>query len=138
MVDTVTKLNVSPNLTLVRNTLDALCRLDADSVLTHFAEDVVWLSPPLPLLRGKKTVERALRLLVRALRAYAYRDARWAVDGDRVFVERTEDLSLGPFTIELPVNSVVELRDGKVVAWRDYYDSITFLLNLVRSRSGQR
>jgi limonene-1,2-epoxide hydrolase len=134
MVSTVSRLNVSPNLTVVRNTLDAFCQLDADAALSHFADEAVWLSPPLPLLRGKKSVERALRLLLRVLRSYAYRDALWAIDGDRVFVERTEDMSFGPFHVELPVNSVIELRDGKVVAWRDYYDSISFLLSLLRSR----
>ena len=138
MTSTVTKLNVSPNLTSVRSTLDAMCRLDADAALAHFADDAVWLSPPLPLIRGKKAIERGLRLLIRSLRAYAYRDAKWATEGDRIFVERTEDLSFGPFTIELPVNSVIELREGKIVAWRDYYDSITFLLNLIRGRSAQR
>ena len=131
----VTKTRRNPSLALVEDTLDALTRLDANAVLANFADEVVWLSPPLPLMRGKNTVERGVRLLVWALRAYGYRDAQFAVDGDRVFVERVEDLSLGPFTIELPVSSVIELRDGKVIAWRDYYDSITFLLNLLRSRS---
>lgn len=48
------------------------------------------------------------------------------VDGDVAFSERTERFvprsGVDAETFELPVTGVFELRDGKVSAWRDYFD----------------
>jgi limonene-1,2-epoxide hydrolase len=48
------------------------------------------------------------------------------VDGNAAFSERTEHFVPRPGvdgeTFDLPVTGVFELRDGKVSAWRDYFD----------------
>ena len=48
-------------------------------------------------------------------------------DGDLVFTERTDRFVTGGKTIELPVAGIFEIRDGKIVAWRDYFDMQTFM-----------
>ncbi|HEV8574090.1 MAG TPA: limonene-1,2-epoxide hydrolase family protein, partial [Dehalococcoidia bacterium] len=39
-----------------------------------------------------------------------------------VLTERLDKFALGGKKIELPVMGVFELTDGKIAAWRDYFD----------------
>ena len=44
-------------------------------------------------------------------------------DGDLVFNERTDVMRLkNGNRVELPVVGVFEIRDGRIAAWRDYFD----------------
>src|SRR5699024_10035663 len=45
-----------------------------------------------------------------------------AAAGDVVFTERIDALRMGDRVGELPVAGVVETKDGKITAWRDYFD----------------
>ena len=40
-----------------------------------------------------------------------------------VFVERIDVFDMGRKQITLQVNGVFEVKDGKIVAWRDYFDT---------------
>jgi limonene-1,2-epoxide hydrolase len=53
-----------------------------------------------------------------------------AVRDDVVLTERIDTLSMNGQVAPLPVMGVFELRDGKICAWRDYFDlaQVTALL----------
>ncbi|GAB4143673.1 MAG: limonene-1,2-epoxide hydrolase family protein [Sphingomonadales bacterium] len=42
--------------------------------------------------------------------------------GDLVFLERVDSLYFGDKRAVVPIIGVVEMRGGKVAAWREYYD----------------
>ena len=42
--------------------------------------------------------------------------------GNLVFLERVDSLYFGDKQATVPIVGVVEVRDGKVAAWREYYD----------------
>jgi limonene-1,2-epoxide hydrolase len=46
--------------------------------------------------------------------------------GNVVMNERVDTFVMGPKTISLPVAGVFEVNDGKISAWRDYFDLETF------------
>jgi limonene-1,2-epoxide hydrolase len=51
-----------------------------------------------------------------------------AVAGDKVLTERVDHI-LGPGgqpTATFPVMGIFEVADGKIVAWRDYFDTAAF------------
>ena len=48
-------------------------------------------------------------------------------DGDVVLTERVDVFDTGDKTISLPVMGTFELRDGKIAAWRDYFDLQQFM-----------
>lgn len=50
-----------------------------------------------------------------------------ASTGSVVFTERVDRFVVGGKTIALPVAGVFELRDGKIAAWRDYFDMQSYL-----------
>ena len=54
-------------------------------------------------------------------------------DGDVVLTERVDVFVLPNKTIELPVMGTFEVRDGKIAAWRDYFDLNQYMQQLPRS-----
>jgi limonene-1,2-epoxide hydrolase len=45
-----------------------------------------------------------------------------AVRGNVVLTERTDTFTIGQAVAPLPVMGTFEVRDGKIAAWRDYFD----------------
>jgi limonene-1,2-epoxide hydrolase len=48
-------------------------------------------------------------------------------DGDVVLTERVDVFVLPNGKVELPVMGTFEVRDGKIAAWRDYFDMKQFM-----------
>jgi len=57
-----------------------------------------------------------------ALGTVRVRILRMAATGGLVFTERIDALERAGRTGELPVAGVFEVEDGRIVAWRDYFD----------------
>ena len=49
---------------------------------------------------------------------------------DVVLTERVDVFNLPGKSIELPVMGTFELRDGKIAAWRDYFDLNQFMTQM--------
>ncbi len=45
-----------------------------------------------------------------------------AVDGDTVLTERIDEVTANGIMAPVPVMGTFEIRDGAIVAWRDYFD----------------
>jgi len=45
-----------------------------------------------------------------------------AVDGDTVLTERVDEVTANGTMAPVPVMGTFEVRDGRIVAWRDYFD----------------
>jgi limonene-1,2-epoxide hydrolase len=54
-----------------------------------------------------------------------------AVCGNIVLTERVDTFTIGQVVAPLPVMGAFEIRDGKICAWRDYFDlaQITAMLS---------
>ena len=50
--------------------------------------------------------------------------------GDVVLTERVDVFVYPDKTIELPVMGTFEVRDGKIAAWRDYFDLNQYMSQL--------
>jgi limonene-1,2-epoxide hydrolase len=85
------------------------------------ADDVVFHMLPLPPAKG---IEAATEEFVKMdrLGTVEIRVLAIAAEGDVVFTERIDALILPDRVGELPVVGVTEVKDGKIVAWRDYFD----------------
>ena len=54
-------------------------------------------------------------------------------DGDVVMTERVDHFLVGNDRISVPCMGIFELRDGKIAAWRDYWDLKQFEAQLEAS-----
>jgi limonene-1,2-epoxide hydrolase len=118
---------------VVESFFRALEALDLPRALEHLGDDVVYQNYPLPPDRGRAAVERTLRLFARVCDHFEVRMTHIAERDGVVLTERT-DVIRGPgLDLELWVCGTLEVRDGKIVLWRDRFDTAGFALQLLAS-----
>ncbi|HJR26149.1 MAG TPA: limonene-1,2-epoxide hydrolase family protein [Acidimicrobiales bacterium] len=134
--------SVTTEVEIVRAFLADLEQLDVDAASEWLAEDVVYQNVPLPAARGKQAVERQLRLLERFGNRFEARVHNIASDGPIVLTERTDVLVIGRLEASFWVCGTFEVRNGRIVLWRDYFDYanvvVAFLKGAVRALLGRR
>jgi limonene-1,2-epoxide hydrolase len=122
---------VTTEVEIVRTFLADLEQLDIDAAAEWLADDVVYQNVPFPPARGKRGVERQLRGLQR-LNRFEARIHNVASDGPIVLTERTDVLVLGPVEAEFWVCGTFEVRNGRIVLWRDYFDLVNIVWGFVK------
>ena len=119
-------------ITVVRDFLAALERLDIDAAADLLAPDVVYQNVPFPPARGKAAVERQLRWLARYGSGFEVTYDNVASQGPVVLTERTDVLVFGRLKAAFWVCGTFEVHDGRITLWRDRFDMVDFALSFVR------
>jgi limonene-1,2-epoxide hydrolase len=116
--------------TALREVLDALSESvehAQDAIRTHFADDCIWQQSGLPTTTGPDEAVALLDSLAESIKM-ATLDVEYlhvASNDDVVFTERIDWLvtrdgdRLGPTVVV----GVTEFKDGKIVHWREYFDT---------------
>ena len=118
---------VSANLEIVRSFIAAWRRNDLGEILSFFSDDCVYHNMPIEPARGIE----ATRAMIKGFSSMA-REVEWILHqiaetpAGVVLTERTDRFEIGGRWVELPVMGSFELRDGKITAWRDYFDLAQF------------
>lgn len=111
---------------LVTQFCAAWVRMDADELAEYFTEDGVYHNIPMAPAEGKAAVHAMLTGMKSMISSIRFEVHRQVAQGDVVMNERTDHLEMGGKTIALPVVGVFEIADGKIRAWRDYFDMAQF------------
>lgn len=117
---------------VVERFLATLEALDVEGAVALCADDVVYQNVPLPPARGRHAVEKQLRAMTKVGTGFDVEMRNIAANGPVVLTERVDVLRRGSFAMEFWVCGTFEVRDGKIVLWRDYFDWPTFLASGVR------
>lgn len=134
---------------IVRRFCAAWADGDLDALMAFFADDAVYHNIPIAPVEGKDAIRATIAGFTAPLVADASADSSggrsakpsssWGVekiefrvdnvagDGNVVLTERVDVFSMPGATIELPVMGTFEIRDGKIAAWRDYFDMNQFM-----------
>jgi limonene-1,2-epoxide hydrolase len=111
------------NLDIVRRFCDAFSRRDPDEILGFFSDNAVYHNMPLPPVLGTAAIRTVLEMFLKPSEAVEFVVLKIAEGDDgSVLTERLDKFALGGKNVELPVMGVFELTDGKIAAWRDYFD----------------
>jgi len=111
------------NLDIVRRFCDAFSRRNPDEILDFFTDDGVYHNMPLPPVQGKAAIRTVLDMFLKPSESVEFVMLKIAEGDDgSVLTERLDKFALGGKNVELPVMGVFELTDGKIAAWRDYFD----------------
>lgn len=102
--------------------LAALARLDVDAVGEFLDPDVVYQNVSLPAAHGREATLRVLGSMARPLTGFEIHTHRLAASGSTVLTERTDVAIAGRVRIAFWVCGTFEVRDGRIVLWRDYFD----------------
>ena len=115
------------NLAIVRDFIAAWRRNDLDELMSFFSEGCVYHNIPIAPARGRA----ATRAMIAGYSQLA-RQVEWILhqiaetEAGVVLTERTDRFEIGGRWVELPVMGSFELREGKITAWRDYFDLAQF------------
>jgi limonene-1,2-epoxide hydrolase len=100
--------------------------MDLDGACELVADDVEYDNVPIGKVHGPDGIKSVLGPMVGGLDRAEWVIHRQVASGDLVFNERTDRFGIGDRWMDLPVAGVFEVRDGKIVLWRDYFDMQTF------------
>lgn len=88
----------------------------------YFTDDAVYHNIPVAPIVGRAAIVAALAGINQMARPAGW-EIRWQLANERVVInERIDRFTRDGKVIELPVTGVFEIRDGKIAAWRDYFD----------------
>ena len=116
---------MSSNTQIVLDFIDAWNRMDWDMVVGALAEDVVYHNIPMEKIQGRDAAAGFITGM--QPEAVDWEMISIAENGNKVLTERVDNFDMpGGKKLSLPVMGTFEIEDGRIKAWRDYFDLATF------------
>ncbi|MBI4518541.1 MAG: nuclear transport factor 2 family protein [Deltaproteobacteria bacterium] len=112
---------------VVRSFCAAFARRDIDELLGFFTPDAVYHNVPLQPVRGLEGIRSTFEMFVAPAERAEFEILHMASVDDVVLNERIDRFVVGGRQVSLPVAGVFVVRDGKIAAWRDYFDMQMYL-----------
>ena len=117
-------------LELVRRFCAAWSDGDVDALGGYFTPDAVYHNIPIDPVTGRDNIKATIAGFTAGVDKVEFRVHHIVADGPVVLTERTDVFITGDRSIELPVMGAFEVADGKISAWRDYFDMNQFMSQL--------
>jgi len=113
--------------TLVRDFLGAWPRRDLDELMSFFAADAVYHNVPVAPCVGAAAIRATFAGFLATMPGIVLDVVNLAASGSLVMAERIDRFVMpNGHRFDLPVTGVFEVRDGKIVAFRDYFNLASF------------
>jgi limonene-1,2-epoxide hydrolase len=100
----------------------AFAAKDLEGIGSRLADDVVYHNVGMEPSVGKEASLAAIKGFLDMSESLTFDIHRLAADGDTVLTERTDTFTINGVAAPIAVMGTFELRDGLIVAWRDYFD----------------
>jgi limonene-1,2-epoxide hydrolase len=107
---------------IVRDFCDAWRHKNIDELMSFFDADAVYHNIPVAAVKGASAIRAAFLGFADLMDSIDLEVLAIARNGNLVFTERVDRFRWQGKTLDLPVAGVFEVRDGKIVAHRDYFD----------------
>jgi limonene-1,2-epoxide hydrolase len=117
---------------LVRGLCDAFEKHDAEALRPYFTDDVIYHNIPMDPAVGIDATIAFVEGFFGMCESMVIETLHLAVRENVVLTERIDTFTMGELVASLPVMGAFEIRDGKISAWRDYFD----LAQITKALSG--
>lgn len=107
---------------VVRDFCAAASTRDPAVLRAFFSDDVVYHNIPMEPAVGIDATIETLTMFIGMCTALRFDIHHLAVQDGAVLTERTDVFTMGAVEAPLPVMGVFEVVDGRITAWRDYFD----------------
>jgi limonene-1,2-epoxide hydrolase len=107
---------------VVRDFCAAVRQGNAELLRGFFSEDVVYHNIPLDPAEGIEATMEMMNMFMGMFEALEFEIHHLASDGSTVLTERTDHFTMNGKSAPLPVMGAFHVVDGKITAWRDYFD----------------
>lgn len=124
-------LDNTEKIVFIRQFIEACVRADPDEFASYFTDDAIWWNSPRPPVRGRVAIRETLHRGAERMAALPWEIRHIVADGDVVMTERVDHFQVGNNPMTVPCMGIFELRNGKIAAWRDYWNLKQFEAQLV-------
>jgi limonene-1,2-epoxide hydrolase len=100
---------------------------DIGALLEYFADDAVCHNIPVAPVTGRDAIRTTIEGFTAGVDQIEFKVTNIAASGNVVLTERVDVFVTGERSIELPVMGTFEIVDGRISAWRDYFDLNQFM-----------
>jgi limonene-1,2-epoxide hydrolase len=107
---------------VVRDLCDAFAKHDAEALRPFFTDDVVYHNIPMEPAVGIDATIAFIEGFFAMCDNMTIETLHLAVRDNVVLTERIDTFKVGDIVAPLPLMGTFEVRDGKISAWRDYFD----------------
>jgi limonene-1,2-epoxide hydrolase len=107
---------------VVREFCAAVDRKDLAAIEALMDETVVYHNIGSEPAVGRNATLAAVKFQFDMFDPITFRLRNIAADGDTVLTERVDEVTANSITAPVPVMGTFEVRDGRIVQWRDYFD----------------
>jgi limonene-1,2-epoxide hydrolase len=106
---------------------------DIPALIEYFTDDAVYHNIPVEPVSGRDAIRTTIEGFTAGVDKVEFEMSNIAAAGNVVLTERVDVFTTGPKQIRLPVMGTFELVDGRIAAWRDYFDLNQFMSQLAAS-----
>jgi limonene-1,2-epoxide hydrolase len=103
---------------------------EADALARFFANDAIYHNMPIDPIVGVDNITTFIASFAGGAQSIEFKVHHIVAQGNVVMTERTDVFTYPHAVIELPVMGTFEIRDGKIAAWRDYFDLNQYMSQL--------
>jgi limonene-1,2-epoxide hydrolase len=116
---------------IVRDLCATFAQHEAEAFRPFFTDDVVYHNIPMDAAVGIDATIAFIEGFFAMCQSLEIETVHLAVRDNIVLTERIDTFTMGEKVAALPVMGTFEIRDGKISAWRDYFDlaQITAMLS---------
>ena len=107
---------------VVQEFCSAFATKDVETISSLLADDVVYHNVGMEPAVGKDASVAMIQGFLDMAEKMTFDIHRIAANGNSVLTERTDTFTINGAQSPVAVMGAFDLRDGKIVAWRDYFD----------------
>jgi limonene-1,2-epoxide hydrolase len=115
---------------IVRRFCDAWSAGDIPALIEYFTDDAVYHNIPVEPVSGRDAIRTTIEGFTAGVEKVEFQVLHIVADGNVVLTERVDVFTAGTKQIRLPVMGTFEVVDGRIAAWRDYFDLNQFMSQL--------
>ncbi|NIP16548.1 MAG: limonene-1,2-epoxide hydrolase [Pseudomonadales bacterium] len=117
--------------------IDGFNSIDLDRIVACFTEDAVYDNIPMQAVQGTEAIRASLEGFMGAASEVQWDLLNVVAEGGVVLTERVDKFKVNGTWIELPVMGTFEVANGKITAWRDYFDLGQFQTQFAKATGAQ-
>jgi len=101
---------------------NAWSRLDPDELADYFTPDGIWHNMPSEPIQGREVLRERLKITRQRIKEIRIEILHQISSGNVVMNERIDYIVRESGKVAVPVMGIFELENGKIKAWREYFD----------------
>lgn len=114
---------MSDHIEIVETFIHAWSERDLDKIMAFFADDCLYHNIPMDPMQGVEEIRKFIEGFIGMSSEIVWEVHHIAETAQgAVMTERTDKFKIGERWVAIPVMGTFEIADGKLVAWRDYFD----------------